>query len=538
LWNPPPNDTSPWAWTTSTSLIVPQTSALTAYGALNGAEQWTVRLPAPVCAIADAPNDDGVAAVLIGHGTEVNEEACSAVAAVDIRSGRLLWTRSLRGLSSYGMTDVQIGPRAVAVTNPCDRAVTFAIGDGARLATLPQRESSLGCVHSFASDGRVVVDGLRAGGDRFVGFDAVSGRPLWSVPVHASVRDRGALATADRVISSAPLVIDASVNSHRSLFRVDPRRGAVVRFGREAADSAVPVFTQAVGERVVVQYGRSPELFAYDPASGEEVSRTVLGAGESAFGARDGAVISAGAAGSALRDVGMAVRSTDPATGAQQVLGTSTLDGTAAAFGRGTGFDVALAGSTMILRTSDRLVAYDLPARGPAVRALAAPPRQAKGELAPDKAVSLCTGVTARTKQALGFAEPRLAAPAGCEWLEPIPGGGSRQLDVTTLALEPGGGQSATERARRNVARLSRADSVNHMPALKPMAGIGDQAVAGTTTANGMLLSRVVARVANVVILVDVIGADSRPRSDERPVAERGARLAAADVVAEVQRRR
>jgi hypothetical protein len=435
------------------------------------------------------------------------------------------------------MTDVQVGPQAVAVTNPCDRAVTFAVRDGARLATLPPRESALGCVHSFASDGRVVVDGLRGGGDRFVGFDAVSGEQQWSAPVRASVRDRGALATAQRVISSAPLVIDASVNSHRSLFRVDPQRGTVVRFGREASDSAVPVFTRAVGDGVVVQYGRSPELFAYDPASGEEVSRTVLGPGESAFGIRGGAVLTAGAAGSALRDADLSVRATDPATGAQQVLGASRLDGASATFGRGTGFDVALAGSTMILRASDRLVAYDLPPRGPAARRPAAPPRLAHGELAPDKAVSLCTGVTVRTKQALGFAEPRLAAPADCEWLEPIPGGGSRQLDVTTLALEPARGQSATERARRNVAQLSRADAVNHLPALRSMAGVGDQA-GGTSTANGMLVSRVVARVANVVILVDVVGADSRPRPDERRVAERGARMAAADVVAEVERRR
>ena len=133
LWNAPPNDTAPWAWTTETSLIVPGKKTLTSYSASDGTEQWTVKLPRSVCGVADAPNPAGIGAVLLSGGTKVNPEACGAVAAVDTRAGRVLWTKSLRGRSSYGLTDVQVGPEAVAITEPV-RPGRHAVGAHRRSA--------------------------------------------------------------------------------------------------------------------------------------------------------------------------------------------------------------------------------------------------------------------------------------------------------------------------------------------------------------------------------------------------------------------
>jgi outer membrane protein assembly factor BamB len=538
LWNAPPNSTEPWAWTTATSLIVPGKRELTSYAAADGAKQWTVALPRPVCAVADAPNEAGIGAVLLSGGTAVNPQACGAVAAIDTHTGRLLWTRSLRGRSSYGLTDVQVGPKAVAITNPCDRALTLSVRTGAPLATFPEREYE-GCRHSYASDGRIVVDGHRHIADEeVVGYDAASGRRLWSVPTRDALPDRSALPTVERVISSSPVVVDASINDHRFLYRVDPKARTATPFGRQADDSFVPVFTRALDSRVVVQYGRSSILSAYDPASGDEAARTVLAAGESAVGVRDGAVVTVSTAAAGVGASGLAVRRTDPATGAQQVLGTMKLDGVAAAFGRGTGFDVAVVGDTMILLADRRLVAYRLPSRGPSASKVLRPPALAAGELAPDKAVDLCTGITAATKRALGFPDPALAAPADCQWFEPEEGGTMRTLLVSAVAREPRDPTSATDQARRELARLTRPDTVNDLPALTPLTGLGDEAAAGTSTDKRSALARVVVRVGNVVILVDALGDDRPPRTDELRVLQRGARLAAADLVAEVGRRR
>jgi outer membrane protein assembly factor BamB len=357
LWGPPPASTSAWAWTTDSAVIVPQTGALTAYATADGTRQWSVALPRPVCAIADAPNEAGIGAVLLSGGTRVNSEACGAVAAVDVAAGKLLWTRSLRGTSEYGMTDVQVGPDAVAVTNRSDRALTFSVGDGRALLSLPRGDSD-GCEHAFASDGRIVVDGDQHT-DRaaFVGYDAVSGRRRWSIPVRA--RDFGR-PTPERVIAGAPLVIDASVDGRRFLYRLDPQARTATPFGREADDSFPPLFTQRVGDDIVVQYGRSPIMSAYDPASGKEVSQAALGDGGSAFGQLDGAVVATAAASQGRRDAGVAVRSIDPVSGAQLPLGTVRLDSIAAAFGRGTGFDLALSSRTMIVRVGGSLRGYRL----------------------------------------------------------------------------------------------------------------------------------------------------------------------------------
>ena len=232
---------------------------------------------------------------------------------------------------------------------------------------------------------------------------------------------------------------------------------------------------------------------------------------------------------------GLAARATDPATGAQQLLGTGKLDGVSALFGRGAGFDVAANDSTMVVRTTDALVAYRLPSRGQEV---SRPRGLAADELAPDKVVDLCTGITAATKRALGFPDPALAAPANCEWAEPQAANRIRQLRVSAAGLEPKGKTTATAQAQRNFARLSRADSVNHLPALTPLTGLGDEAAAGARTSKSFRLARVVARVDNVVILVEASADKARSRPDELRVLQRGARAAATDLVAEVERRR
>jgi hypothetical protein len=536
LWSPAPASTSAWAWTTDDALVVPEKQALASYGAADGKQRWRTALPKAVCAISDAPNADGVGAVLLAGGTSVNDQACGTVVAVDVNTGKLLWSKSLKGESSYGMTDVQVGPDAVVVTNPCDRALAFSAADGKALAALPKQDSQ-GCRHSYASDGTTIVDGddVREGGEAFVGYDATSGKQRWVAPVKADANNRRANPTVERVVSSDPLVIDASTNGHRFLQTVDPDAGTVTPFGREADDSYPPVLTQTVGDDLVVQYGQSPVLFAYDPKTGDEASHAVLDNG-SAFGVRDGRVIAASTGGATLDKAGLAVTATDPSNGDQQVLAGGSLDGVAATFGRGTGYDLALVGSTMILRTTDRLAAYQLPADGPALSSVTPPQRLAQGDLTPAQAADLCTALTPDTKRAFGFADPDRAAPANCDWVEPVADDGIRQLRVSASAAVAGQGKSADENAQAAFTRLTKPDTLNGFAQLTPVPWVGDQGAQGSNTKRTRV-TRVVARVGNVVLLLDAIGSDMAPRKREMAVLERATRLAAIDLAAEVKRR-
>ncbi len=538
LWDAAPASTTPWAWTTATSVIVPQEQALTGYAAADGTKQWTLRLPRKVCSIAAAPNRAGIGAVLMGTGTTVNDEACNLAGAVDTTTGRLLWTKSLTGLSEYGLTDVAIGDTAVAITNPCDTAVTLSVKDGSRLAKLPAQPDPDGCNHSFASDGTTVVDGTRDIAGALVGYDAATGRKLWSVPAKADSVHRSPTVRVHRVISSDPMVVDAQVNGHDFLRTIDPKTATMHLFGREGSTSWVPALAHAAGSQVVIQYGQSQVLFTYDGRSGREVKHTVLDDGESAVGVRGAQVISAVAPGPTLGTAGMAVVSTDPVTGKRTVLGVISLEGVAATLGQGLGYHIAISGDTMVVSTIDGLVGYKLPNTGKSIESLPDPRKWATGDLRPAQATDLCATLSTATKQALGFATPSLPAPADCRWFEEIGAIQSRQVWVSSSAIEPSGSQSAIERARLRVKTMTAPNSTSKLPAMTAVPGIGDEAWMSSRDSALDPLVTMIVRVANVVITINAISDGAKQHTAELGVLQRGARLVAADMIAEVNRRR
>lgn len=82
----------------------------------------------------------------------------------------------------------------------------------------------------------------------------------------------------------------------------------------------------------------------------------------------------------------------------------------AATFGQGPGFDVAVSGDTMVVSTTDGLVAYKLPTTGKSMDSV--------------------------------------PAPADCQWVEEVGEINIRQLSISASAVEPSGSKSAVEGAR------------------------------------------------------------------------------------------
>lgn len=529
LWSPGVASSSPPAWSKPTSVVIPQTRSLTSYAATTGRRQWTLALPQDVCALATAPNTSGIAAVLLGKDTgSVDDESCAYAAAVDLHTGRLLWTTKIQGLSEYGFLEAAVGPKAVVVTNPCDTALSLSIDDGARLTRLAPHGQGDGCLDSFASDGTTIVDGVKhTAHDAFVGYAADSGRRRWTVPLARALPDEAANPDVRRVLSSNPVVLDATVNGHRFLRTLNPTARTQRPFGRWSDRATAPLLAVATGTRVAVQYSGSPELFVYDATTGGEVRHTVLGDGEFAIGVRGHEVLTerVGAGTPAGRAV---VGAVGVGSGRRQVLGTIT----ATTAGR----PLAVAGSTLVLGDLSSLTALRLPSTGPVPGPSPAGVTWARGDVRPSTAVDLCTGITASTKKVLRFADPALPAPANCRWVESVRGGQIVQLSVTVTAEPPSGSQTALAQAQTTVRRLSRPDDVNHLPASTAVTGLGDQAFV-VSRSGSISLARLVARRANVVVFIDVT-ADGTGAAVSPTVLQHGARAAAVDVIATLDRRR
>ncbi|MBE7188782.1 PQQ-binding-like beta-propeller repeat protein [Jatrophihabitans endophyticus] len=536
LWHPPASGTSPQFWTTASSVVVLHNDELDALSATTGARRWRLALPAALCAVSSAPNADDVAAVLLGHGSGVDEQACATAAAVDLRTGKLLWTKSVDHLSSYGFDTVAIGPRAVAVTNLCDSALTLSVRDGSPL--VKRTEHSGGCFNSYAADGRVLVDGVdHTTHGTLVGYDAVTGRRLWSAALHGDAASDDPNPQLDRVVSSDPLIVDARIDSHRYFQRVDTRVGTLTPIGRESNESYPAPFVRPDGHDLLVQYGASQVLFDYDATSGREVHHTVLDDGETAVGVLGGRVISVEAGGNALGAGRLAIVSTDPASGTRTLLAATKLDGLSAYLGRGLGFDAVLVGRTLVVSDGSHAAGFTVPrAGGVPLSSLATRAGYGAHDLTPEQVADLCPAITPATRRELGFVHPSEQTPADCDFVEPEANHDIVDLRVSTSAAVAKGRRSADAVAHADVTGLAKRDTTNHLPAGMPVSGLGDEAYEVVSNTKDQQLARVVARRGNVTVYVEVLGDGAFPL----PVARlrQGARSAAADLVAAIDRLR
>ncbi|MFF4491110.1 PQQ-binding-like beta-propeller repeat protein [Streptomyces sp. NPDC001544] len=118
---PKANDTvvTSGSWITDKVYAKSGVARITGYDPGDGSELWTVALPGPVCAATNHVTSDGLTAVTFQPRMpkKGSFEGCSQVAAIDLNTGKKLWTKS-----------VDSGDRAISLDNVTVAQGTVAVG--------------------------------------------------------------------------------------------------------------------------------------------------------------------------------------------------------------------------------------------------------------------------------------------------------------------------------------------------------------------------------------------------------------------------
>jgi outer membrane protein assembly factor BamB len=244
--------TTEGVWTTGGSLIRVRADEIVSYQAGTGREQWTLAVPGAgaACAVsAQAAQAPGQAATgLIGYGGAGG--ACDHVLAVDLGTGRQLWSRQV----AAGWTGDQ-GTGFVAAGGDTAVAVTAGAALGYDLRTGAPRWTALtpaGCSDQTVAAAQRSVVVLAACGQDFdvIGLDPASGSQLWITPV-----PEPAAGYQFAILSADPVVVDDLLPGTRPVDHV-------LTFGADGRlQSTIPAgdldtsYYQGSGPEVVVSDG-------------------------------------------------------------------------------------------------------------------------------------------------------------------------------------------------------------------------------------------------------------------------------------------
>jgi len=238
-------------WTTGGSLIRVGTGQLVSYDASTGRPLWTLAVPGGyvTCAVsAETAAQPGVG--LIGYGSVGG--ACDHMLAVDLGTGRQLWSRQVaatwKGDQGTGFVAAG-GDTAVAVTAGAVLGYDLRTGAPRWTALTPG-----GCSDQTLAAAQRSVVVLAACGEGFdvIDLDPASGSQVWRTPVSESAPDY-----QFAILSADPVVVDDSLPG-------TPSADQVLAFGADGhLEATIPVGSvsldtsdyQGSGPNVVVSGG-------------------------------------------------------------------------------------------------------------------------------------------------------------------------------------------------------------------------------------------------------------------------------------------
>ncbi|MEU1010258.1 PQQ-binding-like beta-propeller repeat protein [Streptomyces sp. NPDC005890] len=106
------------SWLTDTVYAKSGIAEIVGYDPAKGTELWTLKLPGPVCATSSHVDEDGRTAVAFQPKMPAkgSSAGCSQISAVDLTSGKRLWTKSIKS-GDYPVTfsNVTVAQHTVAV---------------------------------------------------------------------------------------------------------------------------------------------------------------------------------------------------------------------------------------------------------------------------------------------------------------------------------------------------------------------------------------------------------------------------------------
>ncbi|MEW2300399.1 PQQ-binding-like beta-propeller repeat protein [Streptomyces sp. NPDC006655] len=208
---PAANDTTVTAGSWLTDQVYAKTgvAGITGYDPQSGARLWTVPLPGPVCYATGHVSTDGRTAVVFQPKTppKGSSTGCSQVAAIDLKAGKKLWTKSVKsGDVPVNFNNVTVAQGTVAVGGTSGGAA-FDLATG-RVRWQPKPADT--CYDAGYGGGTKLVAVRRCGsGDsaqlHIQTIDPVSGKVVSEYRMTSGIEYAS-------VVSTDPLVVAADVN--------------------------------------------------------------------------------------------------------------------------------------------------------------------------------------------------------------------------------------------------------------------------------------------------------------------------------------
>ena len=165
------------SWLDGSTLVRIRADQVTGYDSSGGATRWTYGVPGRnvVCALSRTVSEH---VGLLGYATD--GDACARFVALDLTSGRVLWTTQLpdTGLPSDATPDWITVSGSTAALLDADGLVGLDLRTGAqRWTSVPPGD----CPFNSVAGGPVLAAGMTCGGGfRVAMIDPATGNPMWS----------------------------------------------------------------------------------------------------------------------------------------------------------------------------------------------------------------------------------------------------------------------------------------------------------------------------------------------------------------------
>ncbi|MFI8292055.1 PQQ-binding-like beta-propeller repeat protein [Streptomyces sp. NPDC085614] len=126
-------------WVVGDTVVQAVHRKVTARRLTDGAEVWSVPLPAPVCETPVDPTPDGKVVLVYKNSQAVHGNRCNQLQMIDLRTGKAGWHKELTETGSMDDTIVvntAISGDVLAIVQSM-RAAAYRVGDGAKLYDIP-----------------------------------------------------------------------------------------------------------------------------------------------------------------------------------------------------------------------------------------------------------------------------------------------------------------------------------------------------------------------------------------------------------------
>ncbi|MET9675429.1 PQQ-binding-like beta-propeller repeat protein [Streptomyces sp. NPDC006482] len=195
-------------WIVGDTVVQAAYRKVTARRLSDGAEVWSVQLPASVCEAPANPAPDGRIVVVYKSSLAANGNRCNQLQMIDLRTGKAGWHKKLTETGSMDdtiMVNSAVSGGTLAIVQSM-RAAAYRIADGAKLYDIPMENPGKCYPDNLAGGPRLVVSSLCAiGVDRMKTYsqlreiDPRTGKVLWRYRTQPGWK-------AGKMLSVAPVV--------------------------------------------------------------------------------------------------------------------------------------------------------------------------------------------------------------------------------------------------------------------------------------------------------------------------------------------